>query len=281
MIIELIRFKKAADLGAITKASEILFITQPAMTQSIHRLEHELGFKLFKHEGKRVFLTEQGRMVYEISGKIIDLWEKTKSLKDPVNMPPLISIGIFDNAALMLSDYFTQKIKTTKFEIVIDRSESLLKKLRLGLLDLCICILPQDRSLYSSVTLLTTYKEKLLPVSANKDKKDISEIQFIMYNKDSQTYKYVDEAFVQAGIKPKIVVESVNPIFKKELALKGIGTALLPMNMVENELKSKKLFIQKLPITFERTCGIFMTKETDNPLLQEIIREMQLELNAA
>lgn len=278
MILELKRFKKAADLGAITKASEILFITQPAMTQSIQRLEKELGFKLFKHEGKKVFLTEQGKMVSEISEKIIDLWEKAKSLNDPINMPQLTSIGVFDNAALTLSDYFTQKIKTTKIEIVIDRSESLLKKLRMGLLDICICVLPQDKLLYSNVSLLSIYKEKLIPVSAGKIKKDISEIPFIMYNKDSQTFKYVDEAFIRAGVRPKIVVESVNPIFIKELALKGFGTALLPINMIDNEIKEKKLFIQKLPIEFERTCGIFIAKESDKPHLADFAMEIKKEL---
>lgn len=278
MILELKRFKKAADLGAITKASEILFITQPAMTQSIQRLEKELGFKLFKHEGKKVYLTEQGKMVSEIAEKIIVLWENAKNLNDPVNLPTKLTIGVYDSAALMLTDYFNNKLNKIKLGIIIDRSENLLKKLRLGLIDICICVLPTDKYLYSSLKLMSTFKEKLLPVTALNGGKLSGEIPLISYSRDSQTGKYVNESFFKAGIKTKIVTESVNPLFIRELALKNMGTAILPYNMVKDDIDEKRLFIQKLPVKFERTCAIFTSKELDNPVLLDIMREIQEEL---
>ncbi|MDO8621352.1 MAG: LysR family transcriptional regulator [Candidatus Levybacteria bacterium] len=274
MILELIRFKRIADLGTITRASETLWLTQPALTQSMHRLEQELDFKLFKPSGKRIFLTERGKIVYEISRRIIEWWEKAKNLKDPTNFPPSYSIGVFDNAALQLSEYFQKKIKNTKLEIDIDRSENLLRKLQYGLLDICICVLPKDVSLFTNVWLIKTYKEKLIPVSGNIWKEPISKIPFILYNHDSQTQQYVNEAFSKSEIKPNVVAESINPLFMKELAIKNFGVALLPENMVDKDIQEKRLFVQKLPISFERICGIFLNKEHITKDVEKIVREI-------
>lgn len=278
MILELKRFKKAADLGAVTKASEVLFITQPAMTQSIQRLEKELGFKLFKHEGKKVYLTEKGKMVSEISEKIIALWEKAKSLRNPENSPQEFSIGVFDSSALLLTEYFNKISSQLKVEIIIDRSEILLKKLRLGLIDLCICVMPQDKHLYSGFDVVEIYKEKLIPVSAGISIKNIEDTPFIMYSRDSQTGIYVARTFINAGIEPKVVSETSNPLFIKEMALKNLGTAILPYNMVKDDIEENKLFVQKFPVKFERAIAIFKNKESDNPVLTSLIHEMREEL---
>lgn len=47
-----------------TKAAELLHITQPAVSQHIHALEHQCGAKLFRYEGKQLSLTEAGRLFF-------------------------------------------------------------------------------------------------------------------------------------------------------------------------------------------------------------------------
>ena len=53
-------FLKVAELEHITRASEELHIAQPALTQTIHRLESELEIPLFVNKGRNIFLTEYG-----------------------------------------------------------------------------------------------------------------------------------------------------------------------------------------------------------------------------
>ena len=48
-----------------TKAAELLHITQPAVSQHIHALEHQCGAKLFRYEGKQLSLTEAGRLFFQ------------------------------------------------------------------------------------------------------------------------------------------------------------------------------------------------------------------------
>lgn len=273
MINELKRFKKVAELGNITKASEVLFITQPALTQSIHRLEKELKVKLFKQTGRKIYLTEEGRIVLEISDKIIKLWNTASNVKNSKSMSK-ISIGLFDSAAIDLSSYIQNKSKHMDIELIIDRSENLLRKLQYGLIDFCVTALPKDFSKYSNAEPIGTYEEKLIPVSSKKWEGKFKSLPFILYDKDSVSQSYIDKIFAKHKVVPQVSTRAVNPLFIKELALKGFGIAILPKNMIKEEIEKKKLVIQKLPISFSRTCGIFKSKEEISDDLNLFINEI-------
>ena len=60
-------FYYTAKLKSPTAAAEHLFITQPAVTTGIHRLEDHYNVKFFKREGKYVSLNEAGKRLYTIS----------------------------------------------------------------------------------------------------------------------------------------------------------------------------------------------------------------------
>ena len=53
-------FLKVAELQHITRAAEELYIAQPALTQTIHRLENELEVPLFSAKGRNIVLTKYG-----------------------------------------------------------------------------------------------------------------------------------------------------------------------------------------------------------------------------
>mgnify|MGYP003318319857 CR=1 FL=1 len=52
-------------IGSISKAANVLFISQPAITKSIKKLENELEITLFNRSPKGVSLTENGKIFYE------------------------------------------------------------------------------------------------------------------------------------------------------------------------------------------------------------------------
>lgn len=274
----LTRFKRVADLGNITKASETLFITQPALTQAIHRLEKELGYNLFSQSGKRIFLTPQGKDFYQICSKIIELWGKGKSLEASKSYVQAYSIGLFDSAALILSEFLEKKSQNTNIELTIDRSKKILRNLNNGLLDFCICILLEDKSLYSNLVIVKTWEEKLIPVS-KKVWKDIKKIPFIMHTKNSASQKYIDREFIKADIKPNVIMESANPMFTKDLALRNRGVAFLPESMVKKDIKEKKLVVQKLPMHISRTCAIFKSKQSYPKEKEDFLREIMARFN--
>lgn len=63
-LLQLKYFLTAAQMGHLTRAAESLYISQPALSRAIRRLETELGLSLFEKKGRGVALTEYGQHFY-------------------------------------------------------------------------------------------------------------------------------------------------------------------------------------------------------------------------
>ena len=72
-------FLTIARLGNITKASEELFISQPALTRQIQDLELELGTKLLERSRKGTSLTDAGKLLKDHARKIVEIEENLRS----------------------------------------------------------------------------------------------------------------------------------------------------------------------------------------------------------
>ena len=64
-LLQLRYFRKVAEMENVSKAARALYVSQPALSTAIGRLEKELGFSLFERRGNRIFLTEAGRCLLE------------------------------------------------------------------------------------------------------------------------------------------------------------------------------------------------------------------------
>ena len=81
MSIELYRiFKIVADEENLTKASEILHISQPAVTKHIKNLENELNVQLFKSSKYGMILNENGKKLYSQIKNSIDVLLKSEDI---------------------------------------------------------------------------------------------------------------------------------------------------------------------------------------------------------
>lgn len=278
MIKELQRFILVSQEGNLTKVAEKIFITQSALTQSIHRLEKEIGAKLFLQKGKYLELTADGKALASIGTKILDLWEKAKDPGIRKAIRPSITVGMYDNAALRLAKFVQANTPSGQLivEFMIDNSEKVLSDLQLGAIDIAIAVINKRYSHPKEIICLKTFDEELLPVSNKIFNGTLNKIPFILFNKGSNTQDQVDTIFTRKGIKPAIYAQSTSTSFMKELAVLGCGVALLPENFVAQELKQGILKKQQLPIKFQRQYGMFVQKNTylqdKNIIIKEIIK---------
>lgn len=284
MIDELQRFMLVANIGNVTRAAEKLFITQSALTQSIQRLEKELGTKLFSQKGKQLYLTEEGKSLVIIGEKMLQLWTTAHNPQIRKIQTPAYAIGMFDNVALRLGAFLKNSMNSESYylELTIDSSGKLLTKLQLGTLDAALCIFNTTYQIPTHVNLLQEYSEKLIPVSSVIFKESIDKIPFILYNRGSYTRAYIDETFVKNGIQPTIYAESTSVTFMRELALLGSGVALLPENFVKEDLDRGRLKkqpirnIQGKKLQWQRKYGLFIQKRQNEI---PFIKDLQVALN--
>lgn len=71
-------FKAVADIGKISEAAESLFVSAPALSTSISRLEKELGFPLFDRTNNRILLNAQGHIFLKHVNQIFVSLESAK-----------------------------------------------------------------------------------------------------------------------------------------------------------------------------------------------------------
>lgn len=72
-------FCVVAENGSFSKAAEKLYISQPAITQTIKKLEEQLGGKLFYRNNNGVSLTEEGKHLYEYIKDSMEIIENATS----------------------------------------------------------------------------------------------------------------------------------------------------------------------------------------------------------
>ena len=77
--LQLSYFKKVAELEHISQAANELYISQPALSKSIHLLEEEVGYPLFTREGTGIRLNENGRILYRYACHILSGYQDALS----------------------------------------------------------------------------------------------------------------------------------------------------------------------------------------------------------
>ncbi len=91
---QLEQFVKIVECGTISKAAEELFLSQPALTRSMQKLEQELGVELFFHGKNKIELNENGKFAYTLA---VDVLRGAKNLKGQVRQFDLsrrtVSVG--------------------------------------------------------------------------------------------------------------------------------------------------------------------------------------------
>ncbi len=75
-IAQVLYFLEVARMGNISRASESLFVSQPALSLQIKRLEEEMGCELFRREPQGVSLTDAGNVFFREAREVAGSWER-------------------------------------------------------------------------------------------------------------------------------------------------------------------------------------------------------------
>lgn len=148
----------------ITKAAEILHITQPTLSRQLMELEEELNTTLFIRGKREITLTSDGLFLKERAEEILDLSEKTKS--DFINQKKFlsgtVSIGCVEAVSVEkiidLIDIFSKKYPNVSFDLYNGYGDDIKDKIDRGTIDVGLVLEPAEVSKYDFVRL--NQKEK-------------------------------------------------------------------------------------------------------------------------
>jgi LysR family hydrogen peroxide-inducible transcriptional activator len=127
------------ELKSFQKAAKKCFISQPALSQQIRKIENQLGFEIFERNRKGAITTDKGSKVIKHAKSIISSFAEIKETGS--NMSRL-KIALIPTICSYLLPHIVEKFKknlpNTKIFFIEEKTETLLKKLKDGEIDIGI-----------------------------------------------------------------------------------------------------------------------------------------------
>lgn len=149
----LLYFWTAAREGGVTAAAERLNVSQPAISRQIRTLEETLGERLFRKEGRKLALTDVGRVVYEYAEEIFALGREMQEtvLRREIGRAARLQVGIANVVPKLVAYRLLKPAfrSAPKVQLVVreDVPEKLFAALALHELDVVITDAPLTSSL--------------------------------------------------------------------------------------------------------------------------------------
>ena len=233
-------FLTAARYENLTKAAEELHIAQPALSQSVKRLETELGVSLFDRKNHRIELNEQGKLLKK---RLIPLMESIDNLKDELWESVYSSEGTIYLNFLSASNLITNCIISFRAQ----KPDVQFQVSQLEMMENCDIHIesriamsvtpPHPQELPEGIVRREYLREEIfLAVPPDSkfakhktiDLREVKEENFIRLGNGWQLRMICDDFCRRAGIRPQAVFESNSPESVRNLVAAGLGIGFWP-----------------------------------------------------
>jgi DNA-binding transcriptional LysR family regulator len=259
----------------ISKAANELFISQPAITQTIQKLESILETKLFYRTKKGVELTNDGDFLYDyIKFSIESLNSVKKKLNESRNHKKVVRIGsgttLIKNCLIEPLKKFKELYPDVLIEINHDVSHELLRKLDNNLLDIAILKFPCDKSDNYELEVIQREQDAFVGNSKNygdyKDKifspSELNSLPLVLQSSESSTRKFLDEICYKNHVTLNGMYELVSYGLVLDFVKEGLGIGFINKRYALKELNDGTLFEIKTDFIIPpREIGIAVNKK--------------------
>jgi len=279
-------FWVVAKEGGVARAAERLGVAVQTISMQLGLLEQSIGKSLLTQQGRRLVLTEAGRMALGYADQIFLLGEQMQEAltENDVGRTIRLTVGISDALPKLLAYRLLEavlqmpdKVRLTCYE---GKFESLLADLALHKLDLVLT----DRPV-SPGTSLRVFSHLLgecaimlfgTPALAQKYKEDfpasLNGAPLLMPTRNSAVRGQVDQWFEINGLHPDIVGEFEDSALLKTFGRSGLGMFPAPSLLAKDiEMQFGAVPIGELPGVQEQFYGILTERKIKHPAVEAIL----------
>jgi LysR family transcriptional regulator, transcriptional activator of nhaA len=238
----LLYFWVVAKEGSVTAAAKVLRLSHPTISGQIHRLEDDLGEKLFERRGRNLVLTDVGRTTFNYADEIFTLGQELRdTLRGrTVGAPLRLVVGVSD----VLAKSIVHRILEPAFQLerirVICREErridALVGQLAVHAVDVILSDSPAGpgtsvrtfshplgecaSSFFAAPKLARSYRRKF-PAS-------LDGVPMLVPGGDSTFRRALNEWFAAHGVRPNIIAELDDLALASVLGEAGLGVFAAP-----------------------------------------------------
>lgn len=275
MDLELYRiFYTVARCKNISQAADMLYISQPAVSKAIKKLENIAGITLFSRNSRGVKLTEEGKILFTYIEKAMnEIFVGEKILnKLKKREKGIIKLGVSTTLCkyflIPKLKQFISKYPDIQIKIINKTTFDTLKLLNEGEIDFGIISRPFDCSSYNFIKLcdiqdiFVVGKDYPKPYEIKDLEKDFQDHTLMLLEQGNITRKYIDKYFEDNNITVKAEIEISSMDFLIEFAKIGLGITVVIRDFIKRELEVGELVeIPINPSIPKRTIGIVTHKK--------------------
>lgn len=243
-------FNTIAEYQSYKKASDILHISQPALSIQIKKLEGQIGLKLFDKIGNKIYLSENGIMLQEYTKKIFDIIDELENtISDTQNfIGGTLNIGGSNTPGSYLLPEVIGEFKKLypgiKFNLHIGNTAEISHLINNGTLDIAI----NGGSCYYNdyIYVEKLFSDKLVIVASPQNpycshgiinENELKKMSFVVHKTDSQLYTYYKNYIDELNIPENINMYLGNIDAIKRAVSANLGVSLIPYVAVKFELQ--------------------------------------------
>jgi DNA-binding transcriptional LysR family regulator len=281
-------FYTVANTGNISKAAKELYISQPAISKSIQKLEDSVGCRLFSRSSRGVVLTDEGKLLYEhVSSAFETLTIGEEKLKRSIELGVgHLSIGVSSTLCkYLLLPYLKEFIRQNphiSISISCQSTNETLKLLEDNKIDIGLIGKPESLKnihfdfLEEIEDIFVATKDYLRNLHARGVHKEqiLSSATLMLLDKNNMTRQYIDDYLQDNQIQVKDSIDISNMDLLIDFARIGVGVACVIKSFVREDLENGTLLEIPLGIPIhKREVGFaYRTNSKPSKSLAEFIR---------
>lgn len=233
-------FCQTVRLGSVSRASEALYVSQPAITLQLQALERELGVGLFERSGRRLTPTREGQLLYELAQPLVESLDGLgSSFREKVRGLDAGELNIAANSSTILYllpkivEHFRSQYPDVRLTLHNAVSADGTDLLRSDAVDLAVGSMldvPQDLSyepVYRFEPLLIAPPDHPLIKQRTLKLEDLSPYGLILPPKRLVTYRLVDLVFQQNRVPYTVALEVGGWEVIKQYVAMGMGISII------------------------------------------------------
>ena len=269
-------FYTVAKCGSLTKAAEELYISQPAVSQSIKQLENQLGTTLFNRTHRGMELSAQGgRVIFAEVERALGLLNDADSrlAQMKTSATGTLRIGASDTIfEYFLADKiveYHERFPAVKIDLLAGFSPDTIEQLKSNRCDVAFVNLPinvdPELRLYGNCMRLNDIfivGEKYKELSEKEvSLSEISKYPLIMMDPNTVARRSLDNFLNSMGVKFQPSIEVGSWDLMKRLVLRGMGIGVIPREYVLSRMQAGDIFEVKTdPALPVRSVGMLLPK---------------------
>lgn len=247
-------FCQVAKDSSFSQAAKNLYLSQPAVSQSVKQLEEQLGVQLFTRGAKGVSLTQQGKLLYEYAdsamGLISSAEQKLVSMKELTVGELRIGAGdvIIKHLLLPYLEHFHKMYPQVRLSILNRTSRESMELLQSGIIDVAFVNLPMEgesmriHHSFPIHDIFVTGQRFRYLTERPQTLQELAEQPLILLERKSNTRRHIESFFLGRGVAISPEIELASYDLLSQFARIDLGIACVVKEFYQEQLQNEDLF---------------------------------------